>query len=150
MSWMNAPALRFSVRGQPVGKARPRFSRTRVYTPANTVYYERQIGEAAKAAMFGFPPVAPDVAFDVEIEAYYAVPASWSKKRRLSALQGVDRPMTKPDLDNLAKAVLDGMNGIVFEDDKQVVGLSVTKHYSDTPRVEVVVRVAHPKEVAHG
>lgn len=150
MSWMNAPALRFSVLGQPVGKARPRFSRTRVYTPAKTVRYEEQISEAAKVAMYGLPPVATDVAFDVEIEAYYAVPASWSKKRRISALQGVDRPMTKPDLDNLAKSVLDGMNGIVFEDDKQVVGLTVTKHYSDTPRIEVVVRVAHPKEVAHG
>lgn len=150
MTWLNAPALRFSVAGQPVGKARPRFSRTRVYTPTKTVHYEALIRSAAKDAMCGFPPVANDVAFDVEIEAYYAVPASWSKKRRLSALQGVDRPMTKPDLDNVAKAVLDGMNGVVFEDDKQIVGMTVTKHYSDTPRVEVVVRAARPQEVSHG
>ena len=35
--------------------------------------------------------------------------------------------ITSPDIDNLAKFVLDGMNQLVYEDDKQVVKLVVYK-----------------------
>ena len=43
----------------------------------------------------------------------------------------------KPDLDNLAKIILDSLNGIAFDDDKQVVKLEVEKYYSDRPRAEI-------------
>jgi Holliday junction resolvase RusA-like endonuclease len=43
----------------------------------------------------------------------------------------------KPDLDNLAKIILDSLNGIAFDDDRQVVRLEVSKFYSDRPRAEV-------------
>lgn len=33
----------------------------------------------------------------------------------------------KPDLDNLAKSVLDALNGIVWRDDAQVASLSMSK-----------------------
>lgn len=39
-----------------------------------------------------------------------------------------ERDTYKPDADNIAKAVLDAMNGLAFVDDSQVVSLSVTKH----------------------
>ena len=48
--------------------------------------------------------------------------------------------MKKPDLDNIAKCFLDGMNDIVYLDDKQVVNLHVTKVYAETPAVEVMVK----------
>ena len=35
----------------------------------------------------------------------------------------------KVDLDNLSKAVMDGMNGVVWEDDQQVIELRIRKFY---------------------
>lgn len=34
----------------------------------------------------------------------------------------------KPDVDNIAKAILDALNGVAFIDDRYVTHLSVTKH----------------------
>jgi Holliday junction resolvase RusA-like endonuclease len=44
-----------------------------------------------------------------------------------------------PDLDKLTRALLDGMTGICYDDDKQVTELHVSKEFSDDPRVEVQV-----------
>ena len=49
--------------------------------------------------------------------------------------------MTTPDLDNLEKAFLDGLNDVAYGDDKQVVVKNAVKKYIITgePRVEVVI-----------
>ena len=69
------------------------------------------------------------------LHALYAKPVGSEFMRQL-AQKGVVYPTTKPDIDNVAKAVFDAMNGIVFQDDKQIVNQMVTKRYSDNPRVE--------------
>jgi len=84
------------------------------------------------------PPIGGPV--EVVVEAFMMVPASWSLKKRLSAIAGQIKPVTKPDLDNIVKA-LDGMNGIVVVDDAQIVKLTATKHYSDIPQLIVTVTV---------
>lgn len=43
-------------------------------------------------------------------------------------------PPGKPDIDNILKVVLDGLNGIAYEDDKQVVLTQCKKVYADTTR----------------
>ena len=43
----------------------------------------------------------------------------------------------KIDCDNLAKIILDSLNGIAYKDDAQVCELLVSKYYGDEPRVEV-------------
>lgn len=48
-------------------------------------------------------------------------------------------PSVKPDIDKLVRAVLDGMTGVVFDDDARVVGLEATKEYGPTPGVHVSV-----------
>jgi Holliday junction resolvase RusA-like endonuclease len=49
--------------------------------------------------------------------------------------------VTTPDLDNLEKAFLDGLNEVAYMDDKQVVVKNAVKRYivSGEPRVEVTV-----------
>ena len=64
---------------------------------------------------------------------------SWSTVKKGRALAQMIRPIVKPDLDNIAKAILDGMNGVAWEDDKQVVSLRMEKTYSAVPRVVVEV-----------
>lgn len=45
----------------------------------------------------------------------------------------------KPDLDKLARTVLDALTGIIYLDDSQVAGLSLEKVYGDEPGAAVVV-----------
>ena len=40
------------------------------------------------------------------------------------------RPAKKPDCDNIAKSILDGLNKIAFHDDTQITTLIVTKYYT--------------------
>lgn len=41
--------------------------------------------------------------------------------------------IVKPDIDNLAKSVLDGINKIAYGDDAQVMDLQLVKEYASDP-----------------
>jgi Holliday junction resolvase RusA-like endonuclease len=127
----------FSVEGNPVGKQRPRFSRGHTYTPTKTLVYENAIKAKAMSAMGSSEPLETPVAVYLHIN--HAIPASYSKKRREACLNRFERPK-KPDLDNVAKAYLDAMNGIIYKDDVQVAYLSATKRYDTIASVHVVVK----------
>jgi len=67
------------------------------------------------------------------------IPQSYSKKRTEACLSGLERPAKKPDIDNVAKAFLDAMNGTVYLDDTQVVELNIKKVYSAAAGVDVAI-----------
>lgn len=131
--------ITFIVPGQPQGKGRPRVGKVgqhaRMYTPQKTVAYEGLIALACQQAMAGRPMLDGPVSAAIAIDC--AVPASWSGKKQRAALAGNLMPTTKPDADNVVKAVFDGLNGVAFKDDVQVVDLRVRKRYSATPAVRV-------------
>lgn len=131
----------FIVFGDPVGKGRPKFARrgnfVSTYTPVKTKNYEDKIREATKIAMGEHEPLETPVNVYVYIRC--SVPKAYSKKRTEDCLNGLERPCKKPDLDNVAKCFLDAMNLIAYKDDSQVVELHVTKVYSQTAAVEVLV-----------
>jgi Holliday junction resolvase RusA-like endonuclease len=52
-------------------------------------------------------------------------------------LNGEIRHTKKPDCDNMAKIVLDALNGIAFDDDSQITDLIVHKQYGESPNVEI-------------
>ena len=129
----------FAVYGEPIGKARPRFTRTgRAYTPQKTASYEDEIRHMAKAAMGESDPLETPVGVYCYITL--PVPQSYTKKRSEACLNGSERPTKKPDLDNAIKSVLDGMNGIVYKDDSQIVSLHATKRYDTIASVHVCVK----------
>jgi len=134
-------SVSFVVEGEPVAKGRPRAGMTdegiRMRTPAKTKAYERKIRAAAKVGMHGRIPFGRPVALKVAI--YLEIPQSWAKARQTKARIGVICATNKPDADNVLKAIKDGMNEIVYEDDSQVVDIAVTKKYAIEPRVEVEV-----------
>lgn len=74
--------------------------------------------------------------------AYYGIPKSTSKKKHKLMLFKALRPTKKPDIDNIAKAVLDSINRIAYKDDSQIVDLQVRKFYSENPRVVVTIQKA--------
>lgn len=113
-----------------------------MYTPAKTERYESRVAVFAQQAMAGRTPA--DEALEVSIFAVMPVPASWSRKKREMALAGELSPVTRPDADNIAKAITDGSNGIVWVDDSRIVSLTVMKLYGETPGVSVrVARFRH-------
>jgi Holliday junction resolvase RusA-like endonuclease len=61
----------------------------------------------------------------VRIVCWFDRPKSHSKKRR----QDPEPKTTKPDLDNVGKAILDALNEIAYNDDGQVFMLTVEKWY---------------------
>lgn len=131
--------LRFTVPGEPRGKGRPRFGKTRsgfavAYTDDKTAAYENLVKLAARQA--GAVSIAGPVS--VMIRAYFVPPQSWSKKRRAAALAGYEAP-GRFDIDNISKAVLDGLNGVAFGDDKQIVTLLAGKAFDEVARCEVQV-----------
>lgn len=127
----------FVVPGEPVPKARPRFTmaggKARTYTPTSSAAYETTVGLLAHAAMQGGEPMKG--ALHVQVQAFFTVPHSWSKKRKAAASWHASRP----DLDNVVKSALDGLNRVAFADDGQVASVYATKAYSATPRLEVAV-----------
>lgn len=133
--------VKFTVPGQPQGKGRPRIGKigqhARMFTPAKTVAYEGLIAHAAQQAMAGSPLIDAAVACNVFIDCQ--VPASWSGKQQRMALAGDVLPKSKPDADNVVKAVFDGLNGVLWRDDSLVVDLRVRKRYATTPCVRVEV-----------
>lgn len=134
-------SLTFTVPGQPVAKGRPKFARqggfVRAYTPEKTVAYETLVKLAAGEAMAGAPPMQG--AISLTLRLYVAIPKSTTKRDRAAIEAGRFLPTKKPDIDNVLKAITDAMNGIVYDDDAQIVTGLIAKTYSDTPRAEVTV-----------
>lgn len=129
--------MNFTVWGEPQGKARPRFTKQgRTYTPKNTVDYERRIGLAYRSNRGKY--IENDYVA-VSVIAYYSIPKSISKKDRECIEKGMMFPTKKPDVDNVLKCVMDGLNGIAYKDDKQVVYAEVQKMYADKPRIVVYI-----------
>lgn len=123
------------IAGEPKAKARPRMSTKtgRAFTPNETIAYENWV-KTSYIEQCGKKHEGQIIA---TIRAYYKIPKSVTKGKKEQMLQDKIKPTKKPDLDNIAKAVLDSLNNIAYDDDSQVVELRVSKYYSETPRVEL-------------
>lgn len=131
--------IAFTVPGKAVGKQRPRFSRTctgvRTYTPRKTQEYEDLVRISYRAVS----KRKLEGAISATIYGYFEPPRSISKKQREQMLKGQISYIKKIDSDNLAKSILDALNGVAYDDDAQVCLLIVQKLYAETARVEVVL-----------
>lgn len=134
--------IMFTIPGQPVAKARPRFrssgGKVHTYTPDKTVSYENLVKLFAAEVMAGRPEEWPlDGQYILEVTAYFRIPQSKPKKFKDMARDGKIRPIVRPDWDNVGKIVSDALNGILWADDSRIVQATVYKYYSDSPRVIV-------------
>lgn len=149
----------FTVESLPKGKERPR---TRVvpgkgnrkpfaqiYTPKSTKSYEAMVERVARQAMKNAPVIDGPVKVSILVLLPYA---KTTPKYRIKAMRdGLEACTKKPDEDNVAKAVKDAMNGVIYKDDVQIVKSTVVKDFTDLPRVsvrvtELVVPEALPEE----
>ena len=116
----------------PRAKQSTRFGSRGCYTPKDLVAYQNGVGWEAKIAMMA---AGLDLFTEtVQTEIVFRVP-----------------DLRKRDIDNLEKAINDAMNGIVYEDDRQVV--KVGKEIvidRKTPGIRVTVKAYKQQEVLYG
>ena len=130
--------VNFCVPGPPVGKARPRVTKSgHAYTPQKTKDYERLVRECylSQVGEIKFVGKRP---LEVLIEAEFPIPKSASKKKQAEMVETYH--VNKPDADNLAKSILDGLVGVAIEDDSAVSVLTVVKTWSESPCVYVHIQ----------
>lgn len=104
------------------------------------------VGQYAKLAMGAAEPLGGPLSASMLFR--YPIPKSFTKARRRAALAGLDPYLGRFDVDNLCKAVLDGLRGIVYEDDAQIVRLTVLKRPDADPGVDILVKPYDIRRVA--
>ncbi len=111
----------FIIPGQPHGKASVRMTRQgRTYMPVKTRNYMAKVKRCAS----GVGGTIPDVPYWCRIEAVFSAPKS--AKQRIGGPHWV-----KPDADNIAKSVMDGMTKAgKVPDDARCCDLHVRKRYA--------------------
>jgi Holliday junction resolvase RusA-like endonuclease len=119
-------SISFQVRGIPVpqGSAKPFIAggRARLATKsAPLMAWRTAIATAASSAMRDEPVMDGPV----------TVLATFRLMRPVSAPKRVTVPATRPDLDKLVRALLDGITGVVVRDDALVVRVDAEKVYAD-------------------
>jgi len=128
--------INFTILGNPKGKGRPRATSrgkfVRMYTPPETAQYENLV----RLSFQHEKQKKLDGAIGAEITAFMPIPKSMSKKKQ-KLLNIEIFPTKKPDFDNIGKIICDSLNGLAFDDDKQIVDAKIIKRYSKNPRVEV-------------
>jgi crossover junction endodeoxyribonuclease RusA len=110
--------------GEVVAKERPRTGKGgHVYTPAATKKFEKDVAKWAKEE--GFTPVFFPVKVTLTIHDKTDDPLI-----RLHSIAGFTYKQTGGDLDNFVKAVMDGLNKVAWQDDRQIVKLEVERRFS--------------------
>ncbi len=125
----------FTIPSAPVPKSRPRFNTNtgRAFTDDKTRIFENLVSLA-----YGARHYFDDSYIRIRMKFKFEVPKSYSKKKRIEALEGKIRP-TKADIDNYIKSVLDGLNGRAFKDDRYIYAVLAEKEYAEEASIEVSI-----------
>lgn len=120
-----------TIYGVPIGKARARTVRLpngmiSSYTPKKTRSWEESIKLQAVQTR---PEQLLDGPLACQIVFYLPRPQSRPKRDLY--------PDKKPDLDNLAKAVFDALEGVVYAQDSRIVTKVLHKRYHAVPGVDI-------------
>ena len=131
--------------GEVVALGRPRVTfrggRAQAYTPKKSSDYKRFVADYCRILHGKHKHITG--AIIVRICVCIEPPKSWSKTKRAKALSGEISPISRPDLDNYVKGLLDALNGIFWHDDSQVTRLDAEKRYGTEPGAYVVIQEFH-------
>ena len=136
--------IEFKVEGKAVPQPRPRVVRmrngqTRAYNSEKSVVYKRIVKAAALSEMNKQRLTMTERPLAMRLTFVFSPPKSYTKKKLEAVKRGELRYTKKPDLDNLAKAILDACNNTVYKDDSQIITLSINKEYGHTDHVAVEI-----------
>jgi Holliday junction resolvase RusA-like endonuclease len=139
--------LQFFVPLVPVGQMRARSRAVRgqggkiyaqVYKDSEQEAREKMLREYLVKHAPAVPWLCP---LELGLKMFMPIPPSWSKKKQEQARMGMIRPTVTPDTSNCIKHIEDVGNGILWGDDKQIVGYlpGIGKYYSDRVGWQVTV-----------
>lgn len=123
-----------------MAKARPRLSKFGgAYTPTKTKNFEYLVKFAyydkyEKEEMIRNTPI------ELEIHAYFTPTATESKSTKKYEQTLRKNYTKKPDIDNIAKAILDALNKLAYDDDKNIISLKITKSYNNVAKTVVTIK----------
>jgi len=128
-------------KGQPRPKARAFKGHAQVYDPGSAYEWKVAVREAVKGLPMLDGPLDVSLSFNMpRPKAHYRT----GKFRGQVKDNAPDWHTSKPDVDNLAKAVLDACTGLLWEDDTQIARLMAAKIYSLNPGVAIEVVPVSP------
>ena len=127
----------FVIYERAIGKQRPRYSSKtgRMYTPEATRSFEEKV-QWSFTSKYNIATEPSEKPFKAKITSVFATAKSLSKKKKEELLFKLDYT-GKPDVDNIAKIILDSLNGLIYKDDKQVTALLVFKNYGEENKIIV-------------
>ena len=131
----------FVIYADPSPKQRPRFSSVtkRTYTPEKCHHYQNEVraqvvaslARQARVTAADFPLFPVDVPLRVNLDFYFKLPRQHPGMNKQVPLYGARWMPKNSDVDNLAKAIFDGLNTVIWEDDRQIVDSRTRKMYAD-------------------
>lgn len=126
---------KFVIQGDPVSKSRARVTKHGTFTPQRTANAEVIAKWAWLNAIKSGPPALPGCAWSLNLTLY-----RWNRRHQ--------------DVDNMAKLVMDALNGVAWEDDYQVEDLTVSTVWvfrqGDARTEAVVYSHEHPAAPSRG
>jgi Holliday junction resolvase RusA-like endonuclease len=109
-----------TVPGKPQAKQRPRVGKGgRIYTPRETAQYEKLVADCWTEAGGELIPKGTAVEVVIHVHKDHV-------DVEVLAAEGL-KPTARADLDNIAKSVLDGLNKVAWDDDRQVAKITVAR-----------------------
>lgn len=125
--------MKFIVPGDPKAQGRPRFFRRGVfvgtYDPQDSAAFKQRVAYFAKMA--GLPCLGTPVS--IKARFYLKRPQSLMRQKDP---EGSIFCAKRPDVDNFLKAILDGLNGVAWNDDSQVCRVEIEKLYHEKGGVQ--------------
>lgn len=132
--------IKIVVPGDAQAQMRPRATTiggsVRMYDHPKSKQYKKHVQKAAAPYL---PQKPLTGALSMKVTVYRGFLKSFSKRQRVDAEGGLLLPVTRPDVDNLAKTFMDALNGLAYIDDSQIVTLIAEKKYAEFARVEIEI-----------
>ena len=115
-------------------KQRPRISNGKAFTPKETRQFEAKVKKWAQSCNMSICTYPVEVTITM-------MERTTDEEKIFHSKMGLVYPM-RGDIDNLAKGILDALNGIAYVDDKQIINLSLMWEYSKSAGFEITLKRA--------
>ena len=138
--------IKLVIYGEPVPQGRPRFTRigkyVHAYDPQKSKEYKQLVRFWITQHLKKIDDWKPfENALYVDITFWMSIPARLNKQKRIEAANGIIRPISKKDIDNLYKCVTDGATGLLWVDDGIITDAHIRKRYTaELARTEIIVK----------
>lgn len=129
---------------KPLPQPRPRFARrgnfVTTYDTPKIKTYKKHIEIVVRNEMASKNIRATERPLIINLIFTFAPPKSYPKYKVKEVMSGKIKYTKNVDVDNLAKAVMDAINGVAYQDDRQVIELGVKKQYGEKDTVKIIIK----------